>query len=82
MRQNQLTLDANPKVRPNDRDAIIGECQSEGHVPTVVVQLLVNANPQRRPNGAEAPSPGQVIVGTAPWVEWQTGWRPERAKAI
>ena len=63
MRQNQLILNANPQVRPNDRDAIIGECQSEGHVPTVVVQLLVNANPQGRPNGAEAPSPGQVTEG-------------------
>ncbi len=63
MRRNQLTLNADPKVRPNDREAIIGECQSEGHVPTVVVQLLVNANPQGRPNGAIAPSPGQVTEG-------------------
>ena len=30
MWRNQLTLNANPQVRPNDRDAIIGECQSAG----------------------------------------------------
>ena len=63
MQRKQLTLNANPQGRPNDRDAIIGECHSEGHAPMVVVQLSVNANPKGRPNGAVAPSPGHVTEG-------------------
>ena len=50
MLRKQLTLNANPQECPNDRDAIVGECHSEGHAPMLVVQLTVNANPHGRPN--------------------------------
>ena len=63
MRRKQLTLNANPQECPNDRDAIVGECHSEGHATTEVVQLSENDIPKGRPKGAVEPSPGQVTEG-------------------
>lgn len=70
MRRNQLTLNANPQECPNDRDAIVGECHSEGHAPMLVVQLSVNANPKGRPNGSGS------IIG-----ECQSAWTPQRGSS-
>ena len=55
---------------PNDGDANVGECHSEGHAPTVVVQLSENDIPQGRPNGSGS------IIG-----ECQSAWTSQRGSS-